>query len=151
MSVRCELSEIRESTATFGCAVGFGRVGDMRGGVRAGAGSARGERGGVHRFGVRPRGDANFARVQDFSRQVAPEGMTEVGSVCLRFAVAVLANGSMSSNQADGYLERSALSEPRAQTRNLSVERYTRHAVLPFPCSPQLDESAVRAFETAET
>jgi hypothetical protein len=92
MSVRCELSEMRESTATFGCAAGFGRVGDMRGGAKAATGSARGERGGVHRFGVPPNGDANFAWVQDFSRHLAPEGMTEVGSVCLRFAVAGLAN-----------------------------------------------------------
>ena len=68
-------------------------------GGKAAAGRRTGEQGGVHRFGVLPKGDANFAWVQDFSRHVAPQGMTEVGSVCLRFALAVLANGSMSSNR----------------------------------------------------
>ena len=99
MSVRCELFEIGESTVTVGGGAECGRVGDMRGGATAGAGSARGERGGVHRFGVPPKGDANFARVQDFSRHLAPQGMTEVGSVCLRFTLAGLANGAGSSSR----------------------------------------------------
>jgi hypothetical protein len=99
MSVRCELSEMRESTATFGCAAGFGRVGDMRGGAKAAAGSAGGDRGGVHRFGVPPKGDANFAWVQDFSRHVAPNGMAGGDCICPCYTPAGLANGSMSSNQ----------------------------------------------------
>ena len=52
-------------------------------------GSPQGERGGVHQFGVPPKGNANFAWVQHFIHHLAPQGM----------AGFVLANGSMSSNQ----------------------------------------------------
>jgi hypothetical protein len=51
--------------------------------------SPRGKRGGVHQFGVPPKGNANFAWVQHFIHHLAPQGM----------AGFVLANGSMSSNQ----------------------------------------------------
>ena len=52
-------------------------------------GNPQGERGGVHQFGVPPKGNANFAWVQHFIHHLAPQGM----------AGFVLANGSMSSNQ----------------------------------------------------
>ena len=34
------------------------------------------ERGGVHQFGVLPKGNANFARVQHFIHHLAPHGMS---------------------------------------------------------------------------
>lgn len=54
-------------------------------------GCPKGERGGVHQFGVPPKGNANFAWVQHFIHHLAPQGM----------AGFVLANGSMSSNQSE--------------------------------------------------
>jgi type I restriction-modification system DNA methylase subunit len=38
-------------------------------------GSPQGERGGVHQFGVPPKGNANFAWVQHFIHHLAPQGM----------------------------------------------------------------------------
>jgi hypothetical protein len=52
-------------------------------------GNPQAEGGGVHQFGVPPKGNANFAWVQHFIHHLAPQGM----------AGFVLANGSMSSNQ----------------------------------------------------
>jgi len=52
-------------------------------------GNPQGERGGVHQFGVTPKGNANFAWVQHFIHHLAPQ----------RMAGFALANGSMSSNQ----------------------------------------------------
>ncbi|MBL9154583.1 MAG: N-6 DNA methylase [Verrucomicrobiales bacterium] len=52
-------------------------------------GCPEGARGGVHQFGVPPKGNANFAWVQHFIHHLAPNGM----------AGFVLASGSMSSNQ----------------------------------------------------
>jgi type I restriction-modification system DNA methylase subunit len=48
-----------------------------------------GERGGVHQFGVTPKGNANFTWVQHFIHHLAPQDM----------AGFVLANGSLSSNR----------------------------------------------------
>ena len=48
------------------------------------------KRGDVHQFGVPPKGNANFSWVLHFIHHLAPQGM----------AGFVLANGSMSSNQA---------------------------------------------------
>ena len=50
-------------------------------------------------FGVPPKGNANFAWVKHFIHHLAPQGVAGVDFVCLRYAAAVLANGSMSSNQ----------------------------------------------------
>jgi hypothetical protein len=64
-------------------------------------GNPQDERGGVHQFGVPPKGNANFAWVQHFILHLEPHGMGGF----------VLANGSMSSNQsAEGDI-RSALIE----------------------------------------
>ena len=52
-------------------------------------GSPQYERGGVHQFGVPPKGNANFAWVQHFIHHLAPQGI----------AGFILASGSMSSNQ----------------------------------------------------
>jgi type I restriction-modification system DNA methylase subunit len=49
-------------------------------------GCPQGESGGIHQFGVPPKGNANFAWVQHFIHHLAPQGM----------AGFVLANGSMS-------------------------------------------------------
>ena len=38
-------------------------------------GNPQRERGGVHQFGVPPKGNANFARVQHFIQRLAPQGM----------------------------------------------------------------------------
>jgi type I restriction enzyme M protein len=63
-------------------------------------GSPQGERGGVHQFGVPPKGNANFAWVQHFIHHLAPQGM----------AGFVLANGSMSSNQSgEGDIRRALI------------------------------------------
>jgi type I restriction-modification system DNA methylase subunit len=60
----------------------------------------QGERGGVHQFGVPPKGNANFAWVQHFIHHLAPQGM----------AGFVLANGSMSSNQSgEGDIRRALI------------------------------------------
>ncbi len=60
-------------------------------------GNPQGERGGVHQFGVPPKGNANFGWVQHFIHHLVPHGM----------AGFVLANGSMSSNQsAEGDIRR---------------------------------------------
>ena len=64
-------------------------------------GSPQGERGGVHQFGVPPKGNANFASVQHLIHHLAPHGM----------AGFVLANGSMSSNQSGEGDIRKALIE----------------------------------------
>ena len=62
--------------------------------------SPQGERGGVHQFGVPPKGNANFAWVQHFIHHLAPQGM----------AGFVLANGSMSSNQSgEGDIRRALI------------------------------------------
>lgn len=60
-----------------------------------------GRRGGVHQFGVPPKGNANFAWVQHFIHHLAPSGMAGL----------VLANGSMSSNQSGEGDVRRALIE----------------------------------------
>ena len=52
-------------------------------------GSPQGERGGVHQFGVPPKGNASSAQVQPFIHHLAPQAM----------AGFVLANDSMSPNQ----------------------------------------------------
>ena len=82
----------------------FRKDDDVRGqpsGARSTAkGSPQGERGGVHQFGVPPKGNANFAWVQHFIHHLAPQGM----------AGFVLANGSMSSNQSgEGDIRRALI------------------------------------------
>ncbi len=68
--------------------------------MEAGKWASQGERGGVHQFGVPPKGNANFARVQHFIHHLAPQGM----------AGFVLANGSMSSNQSgEGDIRRALI------------------------------------------
>ncbi len=64
-------------------------------------GSPEGECGGVHQYGVPPKGNANFAWVQHFIHHLAPTGM----------AGFVLANGSMSSNQSGEGETRKAIIE----------------------------------------
>ena len=59
------------------------------GATYADEGSPPGERGGVHQFGVPPKGNASCAWVQHFIYHLAPHGMTGF----------VLANGSIASNQ----------------------------------------------------
>ena len=41
-------------------------------------GNPQGERGGVHQFGVPPKGNANFAWVQHFFHHLAPQGMVAI-------------------------------------------------------------------------
>ena len=53
-----------------------GKNGGHSSGARKTAkGSPQGERGGVHQFGVPPKGNANFAWVQHFIHHLAPHGM----------------------------------------------------------------------------
>ncbi|MEA3186245.1 MAG: type restriction enzyme protein [Chthoniobacter sp.] len=61
-------------------------------------GSPKRECGGVHQFGVPPRGNANFAWVQHFIHHLATAAPGSSGGM----AGFVLANGSMSSNQSGG-------------------------------------------------
>jgi type I restriction enzyme M protein len=63
-------------------------------------GNPQGERGGVHHFGVPPKGNANFAWVQHFIHHLAPHDMASF----------VLANGTMSSNQSgEGHIRRALI------------------------------------------
>jgi type I restriction enzyme M protein len=116
-------------------------------------GSPQGERGGVHQFGVPPKGNANFAWVQHFIHHLAPQtalsgsaflqseaspqvmseaknNMAGIDSVCLRFAPAVLANGSMSSNQSGDCPARSANLKPKAKPQSLPRQRDIRRALI---------------------
>jgi type I restriction enzyme M protein len=68
-------------------------------------------RGGGHPFGVPPKGNGNFGWVQHFIPKLAPQGLTGVDFVCLRYAPAALANGSMSSNRSGGGDIRAAIIE----------------------------------------
>ncbi len=82
----------KDSTATIG--FGWFRKDDNvrwqpSGARQIAKGNPQGERGGVHQFGVPPKGHVNFAWVQHFMDHLAAHGM----------AGFVLANGSMSSNQ----------------------------------------------------
>jgi type I restriction enzyme M protein len=83
-------------------------------------GNPQGERGGVHQFGVPPKGNANFAWVQHFIHHLASHGM----------AGFVLANGSMSSNQSGECVARSASSKPEAKLHGLGRQREIRRALI---------------------
>ena len=73
--------------------------------------------------------NANFAWVQHFLHHLAPQGMAGVDSVCLRSAPAVLANGSMSSNQSGECVARSAMKTPKAKPQSLPRQRDIRRAL----------------------
>jgi type I restriction-modification system DNA methylase subunit len=83
-------------------------------------GSPQGERGGVHQFGVPPKGNANFAWVQHFIHHLAPQGM----------AGFVLANGSMSSNESGDCHARSARREWATNSQGLGSQRNIRRALI---------------------
>lgn len=83
-------------------------------------GSPQGERGGVHQFGVPPKGNANFARVQHFTHHLAPQGM----------AGFVLSNGNMSSNQSGGCPARSTMRTPIAKPQNRPRQRDIHRALI---------------------
>jgi type I restriction enzyme M protein len=83
-------------------------------------GNPQGERGGVHQFGVPPRGNANFAWVQHLIHHLAPQGV----------AGFVLANGSMSSNQSGDCPARSASAKPKAKPQSLPRQRDIRRALI---------------------
>jgi hypothetical protein len=94
----------------------WSKAADVRwqpGGARATAkGSLQGERGGVHHFGVPPKGNANFAWVQHFIHHLAPQGM----------AGFVLANGPApagSSNQSGVCPAQIASPMPKAKPKTL--------------------------------
>jgi type I restriction enzyme M protein len=61
---------------------------------------------------------------------IAKDNMAGVGSVCLRCASAVLANGSMSSNQSGDCPARSASSKPQAKPQSLPRQRDIRRALI---------------------
>jgi hypothetical protein len=90
----------------------------------AGRRATQGERGGVHQFGVPPRGNANFAWVQHFIHHLAPAAPGSSGGM----AGFVLANGSMSSNQS-GDCPRGAHSTTRSSnSQSLGRQRDIRRA-----------------------
>jgi len=90
------------------------------------AGSPQGERGGVHQFGVPPRGNANFAWVKHFIHHLAPAAPGSSGGM----AGFVLANGSMSSNQS-GDCPREAHSPMRStNSQSLGRQRDIRRALI---------------------
>ena len=89
-------------------------------------GSPKGERAGVHQFGVPPKGNANFAWVQHFIHHLAPGGAGTAGGM----AGFVLANGSMSSNQSGECVARSASSKPEAKLHGLGRQRGIRRALI---------------------
>ena len=69
----------------------------------------------------------------EVSPQVVSEpkdNMAGVDFVCLRFASAVLANGSMSSNQSGDCPARSASSKPKAKPLSLPRQRDIRRALI---------------------
>ncbi len=88
-------------------------------------GCPQGERGGVHQFGVPPKGNANFAWVQHFIHHLASQGM----------AGFVLASGSMNSNQSGEGEIRKAIIE--ADLLDFMVvlnlfQSFLRFSALPF-------------------
>jgi hypothetical protein len=92
----------------------------------AGRKARQGERGGVHQFGVPPRGNANFAWVQHFIHHLAPAAPGSSGGM----AGFVLANGSMSSNQS-GDCPRGAHSKTRStNSQSLGRQRDIRRALI---------------------
>ncbi len=102
--------------------------GQPSGARQAAKGSPQGERRGFHQFGVPPKGNGNVAWVQHFIHHLAPQGMAGVEFACLREAPAVLATGSMSSNQCRDFLARSVLPKAKATPQSLQRQRDIRHA-----------------------
>lgn len=105
--------------------------------------SLQGERSCVHQFGVLPKGNANFTWVQHFIQHLAPQtggrdsaflqskGSLQVVSKAKdNMSGFVLANGSMSSNQAGDYPVRSASSKPKAKPQSLPRQRDIRRALI---------------------
>ncbi|WP_395718835.1 N-6 DNA methylase [Prosthecobacter sp.] len=92
-------------------------------------GNPQGERGGVHQFGVPPKGNANFAWVQHFIHHLAPQGM----------AGFVLANGSMSSNQSGEGDIRRALIEADLVDTALRDSAFTQSEAIPQVVSEAKD------------
>jgi len=132
MAAKRNASSKTDSTANLGFEATALRVIEL---VRCGArktakGSLEGDGGGVHQFGVPPKGNADFAWVQHFIHHLAAQGMAGVDSVCHRFAPAVLANGSMSSNQSGDCPARSASSKPQAKPQSLPRQRDICRALL---------------------
>jgi type I restriction enzyme M protein len=106
-------------------------------------GCPEGERGGVHQFGVPPKGNANFAWVQHFIHHLAPQTAQRdsaflqskaspqvVSEAKDNMAGFVLANGSMSSNQSGDCPARSAIKTPKAKPQSLPRQRDIRRALI---------------------
>jgi type I restriction enzyme M protein len=85
-------------------------AGEAARGKQTAAGSRQNKLGSVHHFGVPPKGNANFAWEQHFIHHLPLQDMAGVDFVCLRCAPAVLAHGSMSSNQSgEGDIRRALI------------------------------------------
>lgn len=95
------------------------------------------------KYGVPPKGNANFAWVQHFIHHLAPdtapracaptasEAFLQVASVARdNMAGFVLANGSMSSNQSGDCPARSAMKTPKAKLQGLPRQREIRKALI---------------------
>ena len=116
-------------------------------------GFPQGERGGVHQSGVPPKPARRDSAIhqREASPQVvgeAKDNMAGVDFVCLRFASAVLANGSMSSNQSGDCPAGSAMKTPKAKPQSLARQRDIRRALI----EADLVDTALRdrAFRKSE-